>query len=253
MDTDRYVLSLAADIGEAMLANGAEIYRVEDTISHILDKFLMSDHYVYVISNAVFVSSADRIATLRQVPLSPVNLERIAMLNQLARDLCSGECSLAEGRQQLRQITSFVLYRNAILILAGGLAAAAFCRLLGGTLADSVFAFPVGMLEEWFLLICSKKHVSPILKNIFASILVTMVSNFLAYTSLPVYSDPLIIGAIMLLVPGIGITTAIRDYLNGEYLSGTIHLISAFLTGFCIVAGVLSGNWLWQVIREILK
>ena len=42
----------------------------------------------------------------------------------------------------------------------------------------------------------------------------------------------------MPLVPGIVFTTSIRDFYNGDYLSGTIHLIDALLTALCIAVGI---------------
>ena len=42
----------------------------------------------------------------------------------------------------------------------------------------------------------------------------------------------------MILVPGVALTTSIRDFFSGDYLSGSIHLIDALLTAVCIAAGV---------------
>ena len=50
--------------------------------------------------------------------------------------------------------------------------------------------------------------------------------------------DKIIIGSIIRLVPGIALTTSIRDFLGGDYLSGTIRMIDAFLIGGCIAIGV---------------
>ena len=50
--------------------------------------------------------------------------------------------------------------------------------------------------------------------------------------------DKIIIGSIIRLVPGVALTTSIRDFLNGDYLSGTIRIIDAFLVGGCIAIGV---------------
>ena len=50
--------------------------------------------------------------------------------------------------------------------------------------------------------------------------------------------DKIIIGSIIRLVPGIALTTSIRDFLGGDYLSGTIRMIDAFLVGGCIAIGV---------------
>ncbi|MFQ7747543.1 MAG: threonine/serine exporter family protein, partial [Eubacteriales bacterium] len=38
--------------------------------------------------------------------------------------------------------------------------------------------------------------------------------------------------------PGVALTTSIRDFFNGDYLSGTIRMIDAVLVGGCIAVGV---------------
>ena len=48
----------------------------------------------------------------------------------------------------------------------------------------------------------------------------------------------IIIGAIVPLVPGMVLTMSIRDFANGDYLSGTIRMIDALLIGGSIAIGV---------------
>lgn len=50
--------------------------------------------------------------------------------------------------------------------------------------------------------------------------------------------DQVIIGGIVPLLPGVSLTTAIRDLFGGDYLSGSIRLIDALLAGMCIAIGV---------------
>ena len=57
-------------------------------------------------------------------------------------------------------------------------------------------------------------------------------------TGLPILQDKVVIGDIMPLVPGIALTTSIRDFFNGDYLSGAIHMLDAILTAFTIAVGV---------------
>lgn len=40
------------------------------------------------------------------------------------------------------------------------------------------------------------------------------------------------------MVPGIALTTSIRDLFNGDFLSGAIHLLDALLTAVSIAVGV---------------
>ena len=60
--------------------------------------------------------------------------------------------------------------------------------------------------------------------------------------------DKIVIGDIMPLVPGVALTTSIRDLFNGDYLSGAIHLLDALLTAMCIAVGVGSMIILYQYI-----
>jgi uncharacterized membrane protein YjjP (DUF1212 family) len=55
---------------------------------------------------------------------------------------------------------------------------------------------------------------------------------------LPVVNATVVIGSLMPIVPGIALTTSIRDIHNGDYLSGAIHLLDALLTALCIAVGI---------------
>ena len=87
------ILCLAVEIGNSMLKNGAEIYRVEDSIIHILKAYDVEEFDVYVLSNGIFASAnenkEDACSMVRHVPLGSVNLGKVAALNQLTRDICS--------------------------------------------------------------------------------------------------------------------------------------------------------------------
>ena len=196
MAVTKEILSLAVETGDALLRNGAEVYRVEDTVMHILEAYEIEEYDVYVLSNGIFASANenkdDACSMIRHIPLGQTHLGRIAALNQLSREICSHECSLKD----------------------------AWTRL------DECKAIP------------TQRKTSKFITNIFGSAFVTLVSLITFSVGLPVLYDKIIIGAIMPLVPGIALTTSIRDFFNGDYLSGAIHMIDAVLTAFCIAAGV---------------
>ena len=91
---------------------------------------------------------------------------------------------------------------------------------------------------EVFLLFAAKRHASRLIMNILGSALVTAGSLSLLMAGAGILSDKVIIGGIIPLVPGVALTTAIRDLFSGDYLSGSIRLIDALLTGMCIAIGV---------------
>ena len=57
MATTKEVLSLAVEIADVMLRNGGEIYRIEDTVIHILKAYNIENFDVYLLSNGIFASA----------------------------------------------------------------------------------------------------------------------------------------------------------------------------------------------------
>lgn len=212
------------------------------TIIHILQAYSIDNYDVYVISNGIFASAnedkEDACSVIRDIPLGSVNLGKIAALNQLARDICSMHCSLIDAWDRLEECKNLKSYPEWVQVLSSGIGSAGFSYLFGGQPIDAGFAFLIGTVEQLLLDALSKKQVSKVLQNVFASILVATLSTLISLTALPVLPDKIVIGAIMPLVPGIALTTGIRDIFNGDYLAGTIHLISALMTAICIAVGV---------------
>jgi uncharacterized membrane protein YjjP (DUF1212 family) len=242
MAVTKEILSLAVEIGDSLLRNGAEVYRVEDTVLHILEAYEVEDYDVYVLSNGIFASanedSEDACSMIRHVPLGTTHLGRIAALNQLSREICSHECSLIDAWDRLDECNSIPYSSTRSQIFFCGLGCAGFAYLFGGTWIDAGVAFFIGVLLQIFLDILGIRQPSKFITNILGSAAVTLLALLAYSTGAPLLYDKIIIGSIMPLVPGIALTTSIRDFFNGDYLSGAIHMIDAILTAFCIAVGV---------------
>lgn len=242
MSDSKEILTLAVEIGDTLLRNGGEIYRVEDTILHILNAFGIENCDVYVLSNGIFASAnedkEDGCSIIRHVPLGSVHLGKIAAINQLSREICEHNCDVASAWERLNACKSMPSPKPWVLCLFCGIGCACFCYIFGGSFFDSVCALILGILLELFLLELKKRKTSKFITNIIGSAFVTAGSLILLYFGFPVMQDKIVIGDIMPLVPGIALTTSIRDLFNGDYLSGAIHLLDALLTAMCIAVGV---------------
>lgn len=242
MTETKEILTLAVEIADLLLRNGGEIYRVEDTVIHILDSYQIEDYDVYVLSNGIFASAnenkEDACSMIRHVPLGKTHLGRVIALNQLSREICSGKCSVEQAWIRLEECKKLPEVKGLSQIFFCGLGSAGFCYLFGGQVLDALFAFFLGMLLQIYLNVSKNHHASSFTQNIFGSGIVTICSLLVLHMGLPVFYDKIIIGCIMPLVPGIALTTSIRDFFNSDYLSGTIHLIDALLTSFSIAVGV---------------
>lgn len=242
MTETKEILTLAVDIAEELLRSGGEIYRVEDTVVHILTSFGINEYDVYVLSNGIFASAnesqPDACSLIRHIPLGKMHLSRIVALNQLSREVCAKTCTIADARLRLEDCIAMTEVNGFPQIFFCGLGSAGFCYLFGGQVIDACFAFFFGLLLQIFVNASKRYYKSNFIQNIFGSGLVTICSLLVLHTGLPVYYDKIVIGCIMPLVPGVALTTSIRDFFNSDYLSGAIHLIDALLTAISIAAGV---------------
>lgn len=113
-----------------------------------------------------------------------------------------------------------------------------FCFLFGGSPIDCVVAFFSGLMVYLFVLLAGKKQLSKIMSNILASAVAAFCGLFLFQLGIGHNMDRIIIGSIIPLVPGVPLTNSIRDFFNGDYISGTIRLIDTLLIAACIAIGV---------------
>lgn len=236
------VLNLIMLAGEILLHNGAEIFRVQETMEHIAKTYHVCDLHIYTLSNGIFVTMHEnnyiRSTEIKHIPLSIVHIGRITAVNQLSREITEGKYSIDEAFERLHEIEKLPAFSKSLQTVASAIGSACFCYMFGGSWYDSLVAAVAGFILYLFILIPGSQNMSRVLKNILGSILVSTVSFILYSWGFGNSIDKIIIGAIIPLVPGVALTTSIRDYFNGDYLSGTIHLTDAILIALCIAIGV---------------
>ena len=219
MEQSRRALELVTRIGEVLLKNGGEIFRVQQTMQLVAKAYGIPGFQVYV--------------------LSSVHLGRVAAVNNLSREIVAQKYTVEEASRKIEQIDKLPFTSNAVQTLVSGLGAGAFCILFGGSLLDSAAAFLSGLVLWIFVLFLTARGANKIMVNILASALVTAMGVlFFHLFSFGDSMDMIVIGSIVPLLPGVPLTNSIRDYLNGDYLSGTIRMIDAVLVACCIALGV---------------
>lgn len=234
--------ALSFKMGEILLRNGAEIFRVQETMERVAHAFCVEEYDVYVLSNAIFANAVENgehtQTKLKFVPGSSPHLGRVDAINQLSREIVAGKCSLEEAYTRLEQIRRIPYTKTLAMIASCGVGSACFSYLFGGSVWDALAALLCGFILEIFLRILDKRGASKFITNLASSALVALSAVLLYKLGLGQDLDKIIIGSIIRLVPGIALTTSIRDFLSGDYLSGTIRMIDAFLVGGCIAIGV---------------
>ena len=234
-------LSCAMDIGERMLTSGAEIYRVEESIRRMCSAFGASRTDVFIITSnmtaTVYLSDGRSFTQTRRITSSETDYEKLHHLNMLSRKICAEKMSESEIRNEIAKISECKKYPFWLECLAYSATAGAFTIFFGGDVKEMGVSLFVGLVVP-FCLRFSEKFLS---SKIFTSILCSAVATLLAFLSVWLgiirSVDMVIIGNIMTLVPGVGLTNALRDLLVGDSVSGLLRLIEAILMAIAIAAG----------------
>lgn len=237
------VVDFALEAGTVLLKYGAEIFRVEETIEHICHSFHVHKMDVFVISHGIFISAdndkQETISKVKHIPLSGANLEIVAEVNNLSRDISAGLVGLDEAFERLNQIEKIKPTNSIVQIVSAGIASSCFGYMLDASIPECVFSLFIGALVYAWVLWAGKHKVSKILVNIMGGIIITLAAVLALNTvSIPMKIDGMIIGSIMPLIPGLGFVNAIRDIANSDFLSGTVRMIDALLVFVYIAVGV---------------
>lgn len=244
MTRNQEALEIAVLAGQVLLENGAEISRVQGTIIKFLESFRIPEFNVYVISNGIFAtvgeSDDDPCSAVRYVSMGKVRLKRVEAVNELSREvaLCGGDIDLTEVKERLLSCARIPDVRIPTQLLACAIGCFGFCYILGGSWGDSLAAFLTGLLLQSFNILVAKTKMNRFIVIILGGALITAACRLMSIMLPTLSLDSMIIGSIMPLVPGVVLTTSIRDFFNGDYISGSIHLIDALLVAACIAVGV---------------
>lgn len=236
------ILRLAVYAGETLLESGGEIFRVQDTMERIAKSYGQQDFHVYVLTNGLFAAVDGCGQALRSIPQASTHIGRIMAVNALSREIAAGGVSPEQALDRLREIRTMPKKSASVRLLACAVGTAAFAYLFGGTWVDAAAAFLAGLALEPLRLVMERFQVGKFVANLLGAALVALVSLLCAAAlgalGVPCSLDAVIIGGIIPLVPGIALTTGIRDAAGGDYLSGAIRAIDALLIAAAIACGV---------------
>ena len=235
MEGQRRILDLCVDAGETLLANGAEIYRVQQTMEIIARSYGARSFHVYVLTNGLFASMEDggavQSAAVRSTPRVEMNLGRISAVNALSREIVAGRVPLEEAFARLAQIRATRGLPGWLMVSASAFSAACFCYLFGGSAVDAFTALTPGFAVGVFTRALTRVRtpLNKLVSNMLSAGVVALVSlacvQALGLAGVACSLDK-------------ALTNGIRDVANCDYLSGTIRAIDAVLIAAGIALGV---------------
>ena len=223
-------LCVLIKMGEALQNSGAEVFRVEDTLNRIAAAYGAEEVDIFVITSSIVVTLTmpdlpPQTQTRRLRKSTGNDLLELEQLNALSRRICAEKPPVEEFQQQL----------STILAQPGE----PRLHLAGNVLAGGVAVF-ICWMERWLAPFC----LNGVAFQFIASFLSGMAALLCCRVCPVLHADMVLIGVIMLLVPGIPFTNAIRDILLGDIISGSLRLVEAVLLAAMLALGMMAAIWL---------
>ena len=250
---DYYLLTeLAARIGYHLALSGAETFRIEETMRRVIGAYGI-ECQAFSIPNCVMVSleaaNGKPLMVMKRVGFHGNDLEAVEKLNALSRRICAEVPEPSVAAQWLEEtLRERRHYSTPIYYLGNFCGAAGFCPVFGGSLRDCLFAGLMGLIIGFVTRQMDKRETNPFFSTIAAAFAMAVPAYFLAGLHLIDYVDAVIIGSLMILVPGLLITNSMRDIIYGDTNSGIIRIVQVLLCALGIALGTAAA---WHLTEGI--
>ncbi|MCD8154436.1 MAG: threonine/serine exporter family protein [Clostridiales bacterium] len=259
------LLDLVTELGYQLAISGAETFRVEESIVRILDAYRSEDSCLsdgqesfeknashrefgslkaqaFSIPNCLIVSirtpKGESLTRMRRVGFHGNDLDAVEHFSNLSRRICQEKpdidtlnCWIEDTKKD------HLTYCFPFLLLGSYLAAGGFCILFGGSFKDAFCSGICGLIITLVGCFLDRFRTNPFFWTILASFVMAIPAYAMGVWGIADNSDAVVIGALMLLVPGLLFTNAMRDIIYGDTNSGLNRIVQVFLTAVAIALG----------------
>ena len=198
--------------GRVLMESGAEIYRIEDTMGHMAKSLGIRDFSTYVVNRGVMISGLNRSGLKESRVLATsvpsIHLGKLEEVNRLSRELAEQPNQpVSSIFQKLKTIEQKTFYRPLEDIIACVIGAGSFSLALGSSWIDGTAAAISGVFVG-------------IGMQLFSSAIAALSANILYYLGIGQHRSVIILGTLMILIPGAYFVNAIREFTQNNYYSG---------------------------------
>lgn len=251
----RILMELASELGTRLAVAGAETYRIEESIVRILAAYGLESR-VYSVPNSLFIT----IIVPGELPITQLcrmksigtDLDAVEKYSNLSRRICAEIPDPGTALEWLQETDkAHRQYSFPVVLLGHILVAGGLCVFYGGNAADCLCAGLCGLflgIADHYL---SKVNSNAFFQKIASGFLMAFFAYWLAEQGLSRNIDTSVIGTLMLLVPGLLFTNALRDIIFGDINSGVNRVVTALLIAAAVALGTAAAwntaEFLWGI------
>jgi uncharacterized membrane protein YjjP (DUF1212 family) len=237
--------SFILNLGRALHASGYSADRLEEALSLASERLGLEAQFFSTPTSimASFGPQDDQRTFMIRVAPGESNLGKLARVDQVTRDVLSGRLTPSEGTAAIASIESAPPdYGPVVTTIAFGVASGSAARFIGGGLAEVLVGLVAGLAIGVLALIAARNaglaRVFEPVAAFVGSVLVTVI----AAAGVPVSVLLATLAGVIILIPGLTLTTAFTELSTRHLASGTARLAGALVLLLGITFGIALGT-----------
>lgn len=235
------LLDIAMKIGYRLAMSGAETFRVEESIGRIMRAYGISAES-FAIPNLLIINietpDGQTLTRMRRIGYHGNDLDSVERYSNLSRRICAETPDVREALDWIHQTDiSRVKYSTGATLLGSFLGACGFSAFFGSNLVDSLCGGLCGVVVGLILHFMNTFKVNQFFSTVASAFAMTVAACVMNAMNLVDNTDAIIIGTLMILVPGLLFTNAMRDIIFGDTNSGVNRIVQVLLIAVAIALG----------------
>jgi uncharacterized membrane protein YjjP (DUF1212 family) len=249
-------VDFVVELARRLHAYGTSAQRLEGAVSQVARR-LQIEADVWSNPTGMLLSFADvergaPHSITRVIRLEPgdTNLGRLARTDAIAEDVMAGKRNIVEGLEALKALDRKPRrHAYTLSVLSYGLAAASVTGLLprmgwADLTTAAVLGMLIGVMTEYSATRPRWRDAHEAVAAFVATLLATFVATFIA----PLTLQGVIVAALIVLMPGLTLTTAVSELSSQQLVSGTARFAGALTVLLKLTFGAVAGANLVHVL-----
>lgn len=234
-------LSMIMEMGEILLTSGAEVSRVEDTITRLCRAYGFARADVFTITSSIIVTAiapdGEAYTQTRRIRERGIDLGKVEKINALSRRICAAPLELSELGREIEEIRNAKGTPQSVQFVMYVIISFALSVFFGGSWNDGAASAASGAILFAALYACTALKLNDIIVTMLCSAATALAVVLLVKAGLGDHPDKIMIGNIMLVIPGRQLTNSLRDMINGDTISGLLNMSEALMRAVFVAMG----------------
>jgi uncharacterized membrane protein YjjP (DUF1212 family) len=233
------------NLGRALHTSGYSAPRLEEVLILASDRLGLIGQFFSTPTSimASFGPQDDQRTFMIRVEPGDSDLGKLARVDQVTRDVLGGQLTPAEGNAEIAAIESTPApYGTLLTTVAFGVASGSAARFLGGGAWEVGTGLVIGLVTGLLAIVASRHAgVGRVFEPV-AAFAASAIAALLATAGAPVSVLLATLAGVIILIPGLTLTTAMTELSTRHLASGTARLMGALVLLLGITFGIAFGT-----------